>query len=138
MEDSIIKAVSAALYAAFGAGYRCYRDPVRQGARLPCFFIAPLEPSLRPLLGARSRMDVPLDVHFFAARDGDYGELSRMVSKLPAALEVVELPGGPVRGRGMHWRIEDGVLHFFVTYTVILVRREEKTEMGELAVQTEL
>lgn len=136
MEDNVIKAVSAALNAAFGDGYRYYRDPVQQGARPPCFFIAPLEPSLRPQLGPRSRMDVPLDVHFFASRDGDYGELSRMAGKLPAALEVVELPGGPVRGREMRWRIEDGVLHFFVTYTVFLVRQEEKTDMGELAVET--
>ena len=80
-------------------------------------------------------MDVPLDVHFFASRDGDYGELSRMAGELPGVLEVAELPGGPVRGREMRWRIEDGVLHFFVTYTVFLVRREEKTDMGELSVE---
>lgn len=138
MEDSVIQAVSTALHAAFGDDYRYYRDPVQQGASLPCFFIAPLEPVFHPLLGARSRLDVPLDVHYFASQEGDYGELSRMAGRLPAVLEVVELPGGPVRGREMRWHIEEGVLHFFVTYTVFLMRQDEETDMGEIAVETNI
>lgn len=136
MVSDVVAAVSAALHAVFGDGCRCYQDPVPQGAQTPCFFLGILEPRVKPLLGARSRLEVPMDLHYFPEQDGSHRELTETAGRLPAALEVVELPGGPVRGREMSWRIEDGVLHFFVTYTVFQEKVEEKTDMGALAVET--
>ena len=136
MVSDVVAAVSTALHTVFGDGCRCYQDPVPQGAQTPCFFLGILEPSVKPLLGVRSRLEVPMDLQYFPEQEGSHKELTETAGKLPGALEVVELPGGPVRGREMRWRIEDGVLHFFVTYTVFLMRQEEKIDMGEIAVET--
>lgn len=121
MTNEIIAGVSRKLYQAFGNGYRIYKNDVKQGLTEPCFFIAILAPSHNPYLGRRRRIAVPLDVHYIPEDGGDNGTMADVGDRLFSELEyITDADGNMHRGRDMSYEIQDGVLHFFVTYAVIL------------------
>lgn len=139
--NEIVEGVSRRLNETFGDGYRIYQNDVRQGLLEPCFFLAVLAPSQQPYLGRRRKVTVPLDVHFFPEDEGDNRELTRVGDLLFSALEFISTTDGVdlFRGWQMHYEIQDGVLHFFVTYAVILneIREEETMEILSLKEGTE-
>lgn len=139
--NEIVEGVSRRLNETFGGGYRIYQNDVRQGLLEPCFFLAVLAPSQQPYLGRRRKVTVPLDVHFFPEDEGDNRELTRVGDLLFSALEFISTTDGVdlFRGRQMRYEIQDGVLHFFVTYAVILneIREEETMEILSLKEGTE-
>lgn len=139
--NEIVEGVSRRLNETFGDGYRIYQNDVRQGLLEPCFFLAVLAPSQQPYLGRRRKVTVPLDVHFFPEDEGDNRELTRVGDLLFSALELISTTDGVdlFRGRQMRYEIQDGVLHFFVTYAVILneIREEETMEILSLKEGTE-
>ena len=139
--NEIVEGVSRRLNETFGDGYRIYQNDVRQGLLEPCFFLAVLAPSQQPYLGRRRKVTVPLDVHFFPEDEGDNRELTLVGDLLFSALEFISTTDGVdlFRGRQMRYEIQDGVLHFFVTYAVILneIREEETMEILSLKEGTE-
>lgn len=133
MIDEILSGVSIKLNSVFGDDYEVYVNDVNQGLSEPCFFIAVLSPSHAPLLGKRMKITMPLDVHYFPISDGDNYEMSRVGDQLFKALAFIKTPAfGSFHGRQMRWQIYDGVLHFFVTYIVILNEIENKESMEKL------
>lgn len=141
MVNEIVAGVSAKLYETFGDGYRIYQNDISQGLSEPCFFLAVLSPSHTPYLGRRRKITVPLDVHFFPEDGGDNQEMARVGDLLFSALEFITTTDGAdsFRGREMSYEIQEGVLHFFVTYAVILneIREEETMETLSLKEGTE-
>mgnify|MGYP001103703448 CR=1 FL=1 len=141
MVNEIVAGVSRKLSETFGDGYRIYQNDVSQGLSEPCFFLAVLSPSHTPYLGRRRKITVPLDVHFFPEDGGDNREMARVGDLLFSALEFISTTDGvdSFRGREMSYEIQEGVLHFFVTYAVILneIREEETMETLSLKEGTE-
>ena len=42
------------------------------------------------------------------------------------------IPEEPIRGTDIHWQVEDGVLHFFVSYNIVRSRKIVKDLMQEM------
>ncbi len=135
--NEITAGVSLKLYETFGSSYRIYQNDVSQGLFEPCFFLAVLSPSHKPYLGRRRKITVPLDVHFFPEDAGNNREMARVGDLLFSALEFITTTDGQdvVRGRDMSYEVQDSVLHFFVTYSVLLNETPQKEEMESLSLK---
>lgn len=58
-----------------------------------------------------------------------------VAAEMMDVLEIITLPNGDlIRGTGMNYEVVDGVLHFFVSYNLTLLRPTEDTPMETLAV----
>lgn len=137
MVNDLITAISIKLNTTFGDRFKVYKNDVKQGLKEPCFLIATLKPSLKPLLGGRSFKENPFDLHYFPKDDGDNGEMLAVAERLMDALGVVTMQNGDlIRGTNMNYEIVDGVLHFFVNFNMHLIKPVEKTPMETVDVVT--
>ena len=106
-------------------------ERVEQGLQEPCFFIEVLEPIRTPLIGQRWQQDTLFDIQLFDS-EAENIQFYTIAEELFAYLEYITLPdGNMLRGTSMHFAVNDGVLHFFVTYTVFLYRKKEKERYKE-------
>lgn len=131
MLDEILQGVAGAIHAICGEA-EIYQDEIPQGLAPPCFFLGVLKPGYTPLLGRRSLYRCPLDVQFFPPEPSVLGPLYAMAETLAGALEFIALPDGSLaHGTGLNFEVEDGVLHFFVTYSGTLLRPAQPASMME-------
>lgn len=131
MINKIVDNISKALNQEFGDEYEIYQNNVMQGLDEPCFFIAVLEPSKDQLLQNRFLQRNPFDVHYFPKRWDDNREMQEVAERMLDCLEWI-IPEEPIHGTEIRWQIEDGVLHFFVSYNVVRNRMIQKDLMQEI------
>ncbi len=131
MINKIVDGISKALNQEFGDEYEIYQNNVMQGLDEPCFFIAVLEPSKDQLLQNRFLQRNPFDVHYFPKRWDDNREMQEAAERMLDCLEWIILEE-PIHGTEIRWQIEDGVLHFFVSYNVVRNRMIQKDLMQEI------
>jgi len=121
MLNDIITGIAKALDTAFGPDYRVHKNDVKQGLTEPCFFIAVLKPGQTPLLGDRAIWHSPFDIHYFPKGPATNAELYDAATKLMYCLRYITLPDGDMlRGMSISYEAVDGVLHFFVTYCMVV------------------
>lgn len=133
MLNDIITGIANALGTAFGPKYRVYKNDVKQGLTEPCFFVALLKPDQTPLLGDRAIWHNPFDIHFFSKEPATNKELYNVAELLMYGLRYITLPNGNLlRGVSMSYETVDGVLHFFVTYNMIVNIPKELPTMETL------
>ena len=133
MINKIVDGISNALNQEFGDEYEIYQNNVMQGVKEPCFFIAVLEPSKEQLLQNRFLQRNPFDVHYFPKRWDDNREMQEVAERMLDCLEWI-IPEEPIHGTEIRWQIEDGVLHFFVSYNVVRNRMIQKDLMQEIII----
>lgn len=131
MINKIVDGISKALNQEFGDEYEIYQNNVLQGLDEPCFFIAVLEPSKDQLLQNRFLQRNPFDVHYFPVDPDDNRDMQGTAERMLDCLEWI-IPEEPIRGTEIRWQIEDGVLHFFVSYNVVRNRMIQKDLMQEI------
>lgn len=132
MLNDIITGIAKALGTAFGSEYRVYKNDVQQGLTEPCFFIAVLRPEQTQLLGDRAIWRNPFDIHYFP-QEPTNEELYAAAVRLMYGLRYITLPDGELlRGRSLSYEVVDGVLHFFVTYNMIVTIPRELPRMETL------
>ena len=107
---------------------RVYVDEVKQGLDPPCFLVSVLEPSRARLVGQWWRQEKLFDVQYFPKSE-ENEELYAVGGGLFDTLETIALPDGGLHGTGMRFEAVDGVLHFFVKYTVFLRRKGPREHM---------
>ena len=133
MENDIVKGIAKALRDAFDPGYRIYQNDIEQGFQTPCFFILPMKATPSPLGKDRFLLKSPFDVHFFPEDEKDNAAMQVVAWQLWQALEFITMPGGDkLHGTSMNWEVQDGVLHFFVSFNMTLRRIDLPEKMGEL------
>lgn len=133
MENDIVKGIAKALRDAFGPGYRIYQNDIEQGFKTPCFFILSMKATPSPLGKDRFLLRSPFDVHFFPEDEKDNAAMQDIAWQMWQALEFITLPGGDkLHGTSMNWEVQDGVLHFFVSFNMTLRRIDFPEKMGEL------
>ena len=124
MDDLFVDAISRALHAAFGDGYRIYADEnVTQGLIEPCFLIALITSSSEHILDKRHERPYRFMVHYLPEREGDFREMRRIVDPAYAALYHLILEDGTesgtlVRATQLEHDMADGVLHITVAWGV--------------------
>lgn len=137
MVNDLIDGISVKLNQVFGDGVRIYSESVKQGLKEPCFFIAVLNPTQNPMIGARYFREHPFDIHYFPSKDGGNQDIQDVASKLFDALEYITLLNGDlVRGTEMHYEKVDDVLHFFVKYNMFVKRDITSEELMEEIIYT--
>lgn len=141
MLNDIMDAVTRRLNELFGDGYEIYTDAVGQGLTEPCLFVRFLEPSEKPMIGQRYYRETAMSIQYLP---GDTPQPSREMNRtadiLMDGLEYITLGDGSLlRGTGRSHRTEDGVLTFFVSYNMFVVKSKAQEEpMEGLEARTEL
>ena len=139
MLNDIVKGVSKKLTGEF-KGYRIYQNDVKQGLKLPCFFVSVLKPDISPLGRNRFMSRNSLDVMFFPEDERDNVKMCEVAEKLVWLLEFITLPDGDLlHGANKSWQIEGGILHFFVDFDHTIRREayDEKMNDADISVGTE-
>lgn len=141
MLNDIMDAVTRHLDELFGDGYEIYTDAVEQGLNEPCFFVQFLEPSEKPMIGQRYYRQSAMCIQYMP---GDISQPSREINRvadiLTDGMEYITMEDGSrLRGTGRSHRTEDGLLSFFVSYNMFVVKKQTQEEpMEGLCTNTEL
>lgn len=133
MVNDILDAVTRRLDELF-PGCTVYTDAVGQGLMEPCFFVSVLEPSRKPMLGRRSFQEAGFCIQYIPeeANPEKNRELNRAADILMDGMEYIRLADGDlIRGTGRSYRIEEGILNFFVSYNMFLVALAEAVDAME-------
>jgi hypothetical protein len=131
--DGMVQAVSAEFE------YKVYTEFVEQGMKGPCFFIGCISSSETDGLNERFRVRClrrhDMQVIVFPEKDKySNAELYNAVSeKLYTVLKEITIDGDRVRGIERRHEIADGVLVFYVSYEIPIVRIDDNRDyMKEL------
>lgn len=131
MENKIITGISQKLFETFGLDYKIYTENVEQFLNPPCFYVELLQSSMQQIVSRRYRLENLFDIHFFTNENEPKNDFRRVADILYDALEYISVDNDLVRGLGMHYEIVDDVLHFFVSYNLILIKTLEPEDKME-------
>ncbi|KZS45704.1 hypothetical protein AWU65_07145 [Paenibacillus glucanolyticus] len=94
-------------------------EEIKQNLDPPRFFVRLLEPAHTQELGCRYRRDHPFVIRYFAQTRTNE-EMYTMAEQLTSALKWINVGSRGWTGQGMNFHIIDDVLHFFVTYSLLV------------------
>jgi len=123
MINSIIKAVSIALYAEFG--FENHMEEIKQDLKEPCFFISCLNPASDLYLGKRYFRKNQFVIQYFPESDDIQEECNNVAEKMVWCLEYITADGDILRGTKMKYGVIDGVLNFFLNYDLFVYKVEQ-------------
>lgn len=137
--NKIIDGIAMKLNQVFGDGYQIYTESVEQGLKEPCFFIVPLKPMQKQIVGKRYFREHPFDIHYFPATEDENTECLNVADQLFDALEAITVDGDVIRGSNINHEIIDDVLHCFVNYDMFIYKESETPDnMESLIVSNDL
>lgn len=112
---------------------KIYTEGIEQDFTEPCFFIKELNSSHNKELGNRYKRDHFYDIHYFPNPNNPKKneEMRNMAETLYEQMEYIEVAGRPLMGFDMKHEIVDGVLHFFVRYSMIVYKETEPIPLME-------
>lgn len=116
--NNVRYAVNAALDAAF-PDIPVSGEEIKQDLDPPRFFVRLLEPAHTQELGRRYKRNFPFVIRYFSPVQFN-DDMYDMAEHLTAALGWIEIGGRQWPGQGMRFQIVDEVLHFFVTYSLLV------------------
>lgn len=135
MYNDILDAITRRLNELFGDGCEIYTDPVKQGLKEPCFFVQFLEPTEKPMMGQRYFRETGIVIQYLP---GEPAQLLRGMNWateiLMDGMEYITLADGSrLRGTGRSARpnLEDGVLTFFVSYNLYIIKTKQEADTME-------
>ncbi len=114
---------------------RIYGEEIEQGFKEPCFFIDVLSSNHALQLNDRYKRDHLVDVVYFPNKNtpAPNAEMLNMAETLYSNLEFIQVAGRLLSGLDMRHEVRDGILHFFVRYTLHVKKEREALEsMGYL------
>lgn len=115
--------------------YEIYTNHVKQGLKMPCFFIKILPSNKKRLVGNRFENELNLVIHTMLEEE-DIEQLNSIADKLYELEYITLINGDILRGVDMKTEISDGVLLFFVTYKYFTYKEVQKeTEMENISIQ---
>jgi len=141
MINEIINGISMKLNQAFGDDVEIYDNEVKQGLNPPCFLIGVINPSQKQFIGQRYKRDNPFDVKYFPSEAGGIAECHDVASRLFVEMSLITLTNGDrLKATSMSYEVVDGVLHFFVSFNVIVrpVEAPKDNEMGSISTTTDM
>lgn len=108
-----------------------YINEIKQDFEEPCFFIQLLNPNEKHLHNDRYSRNYDFVINYFS-EGKDKKELFGMIEKLHNGLEIIG--NNEFLGTDRHSEIQDGVLHYFVTYKCFVRKVVETDVMGNAKV----
>lgn len=115
----VFNGISCALHETFGDEYTIYTESIKQGFKEPCFHIIALQPTNEQAIDTYYLRDYPMNIMYFP-KDENHAktEMYNMAERLFLAVEYIKVLDNLRRASKMRYEIVDGVLHFFVTYSM--------------------
>lgn len=130
-----------------------YKEFVSQGFKKPSFFVKLVNVTQESYRIGQSKRAYAINVRYHSEKEsGLYEELSRIGNALICVLRAVEIPiwlgaldsnkepieaNLDVLGYDLEYRIEEGVLQFYVTYNLpVKLYKESKDPMTDLEINT--
>lgn len=109
--------------------FKIYKEKTVQSFHKPSFFIWVLDVSQEKLMNNNYQRDYQMNIRFHTVDDNpkEYEVLSDVGNQLLCSLALLNVPildtnkvevTKPVKGKQMSFNIVDGVLQFYVTYTI--------------------
>jgi hypothetical protein len=134
MVTDIVTGISRKINNIFGDDYLILGDEdLEQNLVTPAFFIMSLNIQRNQIVGQRYRGNHSFDIHYFPVDKNNNIEMQSVGDKLTCGLEYITLLNDDLlRGTEMSYSINDGVLHFFVSFNMTLIRYVEHDVMEEL------
>lgn len=140
MFNAVLDAITNKLDSLF-PGATIYTDAVEQGLIEPCFFVAFLEPSEKPMIGQRCFRRFNMSIQYLPGNvEQTSRELNRVADALLDGMERITMANGDMlRGNNKSCHCEDGVLTFLVDYSMFVIRKKEEMESMEgIEIETKL
>ena len=107
--------------------YRLYTENVEQGFNEPCFFVQLIRHLQKQRLANRYKETYCFEVLYYPSEGGNKNQESLTVAEgLYELLEYINAEGDLLRGTNLSWEIKEGILHFYVEYTMFVIREKEK------------
>ena len=130
MVNKLIAGIAEAIRKGFPtATHKIYTEKTEQGIQKPCFFILCVSQWHDAKLRDRFRLDASFDIHYFPklgnAENWDTAETLR------SFLEWITIDGNLIRGSSINYKIEDGILHFFIDYNLNMTQKAGTYEYME-------
>lgn len=116
---------------------RIYKEYIPEGFSLPCFFIWTIKVSQKKRLRNRYTRSYRMDVQYHMENciGKQYEELSSIGHRLMECLKDIQIER-PLRGKDADYVIEDGVLHFYITYALQgYFEEQEPVKQGQLSLK---
>lgn len=133
MLNDILDGVTQRINELFGDDYEIYTDEVQQGLKEPCFFVQFMEPAEKPMIGQRYFRQTYMYIQYMPGEVLQPNrELNRVADVLMDGMEYITLADGSLlRGTGRSHRREDGILTFFVSYNLFILKIKSQEESME-------
>ncbi len=112
-----------------------YQDMLPMGYKSPCFFVNHVDTQVQLKLFNRYRVVANYDITYHPEeRKFNSKEFSEVVEKMTYGLELVQLEDvNYVRGSNIRYEVQEGVLHFFMTFDFFVIRAKDRgTKMEKL------
>lgn len=114
-------------------------DFPEQGRNTPYFYITVVNPSQEPKLGNQYLRIQPFEIQYFSKSENYTKECIEIAEKLFEILEYIQMDGRLIQGSGMNFKLEDGILYFYVNYNMIIVKdNKEDVLMSDLNAKSNL
>lgn len=137
MQNEITTGIAQKLSEVFGDACEIHTGELAQGFTEPCFYIACLQSVQTERALGRYLRAHNYEVQYYPAQQAPVQELAAVAETLYDALEYIEADGAPVRGTKLRAETEGGVLRFYVSYDVFLLRTKEPAPYMEKLEQTQ-
>lgn len=134
MIQRIVEEMKGKLEQLFGPDCTIHTEPA-DSQEGPSMFLCLLSDRKKPLLGSRFSMEYSFDLQYHPGKAQKTYEACEKAAQILYD-NLLYLPVGDdlTRGKDMNSNITDGVLHFFVTYPLMMVQEEPEDDMEEVTV----
>lgn len=122
-----------------------YFDPLPQTFNGPCFWVRLLKAEQNQLLYNRYKVNLDFDIMMYPSNDEEFTEelnsvcteLNGVGTELLHGIEyIVTEDGNCLRGTNISYEVQDGVLHFFISYILFtIVPYDRGVKMNKLIQQ---
>lgn len=134
MTNKIIEVISKTLGEVFGEDIKIYRKKLEQGFEKPCFFITCISTSNKQIIGPRYNLSHSFDIQYYPG-DGE-SNVESIVEQLYTPLEYISIDEMSIRGSKMNYKMEDGIIHFYIDYNIQIIKESTEDSMDGLVINS--
>ncbi len=133
----LAEGIISQLYQTFGGEYEYHRDELEQDFSAPAFWVHKTSTTHEHIVGRRYFQTHNYDIQYFPAADrsASTDELDEVADALTMSMEYVDAGDVKLRAHDVSYQVEDGVLHFFVSYDTWIWKEKERVPFMETLTQ---
>lgn len=135
MTNDLLDWITIALHKEFGTDYKYYVEDIEQNTNKPCFVVGILQPMVDAKSPIKYKQVLPVVVHYFTNEKNTSNAKKscyNIAERLWRTLEYITSKDDKtiiLRGTNLSYQIVEGVLQFFITYTVTFMNEQEQIYM---------